>query len=476
MNLSPMCVLSPEDIAAIHEATVDILASCGVRVQSSRMLQLLADRGLEVDTQSGIVRFPRGSVEDAIASTPRSFEVFGRDGEPAFVLGDGTPRVAAGHNAIFWVDSETGQTRPSTVRDVEQFAHLCELLDNIDMIGIPVMPQDVPLPAATLLYGVRACIQHSRKPIYYSTDRPEVNRAIIRMLQRAFRGDLARQVYAITQVSPTSPLWWEEGVLEQIIETVETGVPIAILPEPNAGVSAPFTLAGLLTVNNAECLSGMAMIQLLKPGAKALYANSWTTTDMRSGAALVGSCETTVCRIAGAQLARFYNLPCHTTAPNSDNHAHDEQNAWEKTLSQFCAIAVGNDLIVNCGMFATGMTCSHEQLLMDDEISAMARRIAAGVRVNADTIGADLIKSVGPAGTGYITSDHTMRWLRSDEYLTPRLAVRGSRAIWESAGAKDTYQIARDEVARLLQEPAAPMDSARLEAVSQVVDEFVRGA
>jgi len=190
----------------------------------------------------------------------------------------------------------------------------------------------------------------------------------------------------------------------------------------------------------------------------------------------VGSCETTVCRIAGAQLARFYNLPCHTTAPNSDNHAHDEQNAWEKTLSQFCAIAAGNDLIVNCGMFATGMTCSHEQLLMDDEISAMARRIAAGVRVNADTIAADLIKSVGPAGTGYITSDHTMRWLRSDEYLTPRLAVRGSRAIWESAGAKDTYQIARDEVARLLQEPAAPMDSARLEAVSQVVDEFVRGA
>ncbi len=474
MRLALLSVLSDGDIAAIHEATMDILQTAGVRVQHARMLQLLAEKGLDVDAGAGIVRFPRGSIEDAIASVPRSFEVFGREGEPAFVLGDGTPRVAAGHNAIFWVDSETGETRPSTVRDVEQFAHLCELLENIDMIGIPVMPQDVPLPRATLLYGVRACIRSSRKPIYYSTDRPEVNRAIIRMLREAFAGDLSRQVYGITQVSPTSPLWWEDGVLEQILETVETGVPIAILPEPNAGVSAPFTLAGLLTVNNAECLSGIAMIQLLKPGAKALYANSWTTTDMRTGAALVGSCETTVCRIAGAQLARFYNLLCHTTAPNSDNHAHDEQNAWEKTLSQFCSIAAGNDLIVNCGMFATGMTCSHEQLLMDDEITAMARRIAAGVRVSDDTIAADLIRSVGPAGTGYITSEHTMEWLRSDEYIIPRLAVRGSRAVWEAAGAKDTCQLARAEVARLLQEPGAPLEGGRLQAVDGVVEAFCR--
>ncbi len=180
------------------------------------------------------------------------------------------------------------------------------------------------------------------------------------------------------------------------MDTVETGVPLAILPEPNAGVSAPYTLAGLLTVNNAECLSGLVMIQLLRPGARVLYANSWTTTDMRTGAALVGSTETSICRIAGAQLARFYNVPSHTTAPNSDNHAHDEQNAWEKTFSTFCSAAAGNDLIVNCGMFATGMTCSHEQLIMDEEIAAMSKRIVAGIRVTDETIAGDLIKEIGP--------------------------------------------------------------------------------
>ena len=38
-------------------------------------------------------------------------------------------------------------------------------------------------------------------------------------------------------------------------------------------MSCPYTLAGLLTVNNVECLSGLVMIQLLKPGARVLYAN-----------------------------------------------------------------------------------------------------------------------------------------------------------------------------------------------------------
>jgi trimethylamine--corrinoid protein Co-methyltransferase len=314
------------------------------------------------------------------------------------------------------------------------------------MIGIPVMPQDVPDPKATLLYGVRACIENSTKPIYFSTDNLKINRACIEMLRAAFEGNFQEQIYGINQLSPTSPLFWEEGALEAVMDTVDAGVPMAVLPEPNAGMSAPYTLAGLLTMNNAECLSGLAITQLLNPGHKVIYANSWTATDMSSAAALVGSTETTICRIAAAQLAHFYNVPSHTTAPNSDNHAHDEQNAWEKTFSMFSAVGAGHDLIVNCGMFATGMTCSNEQLLMDEEISAMCRRIAAGVSVNKDTIAADLIKQIGPQGGTYLITEHTMKWLYSDEYIKPRLSVRGAYALWEQKGAKDTYQLAREKI------------------------------
>lgn len=470
MNLSTLTVLSDQEISQIHEATVDILGTTGVRIESPAMLDALQDKGVDVDRKDARVRFSQSCIEDALAHIPPTFTVHNRAGTEAFVLGDGTPKIAAGHNAVFWLDYETQQTRPSTIADVERFARICENLESIDMIGIPVMPQDVPNPSASLLYGVQACVENSKKPIFFSTDNPRINRTIIDMLKAAYEGDFDKQVYGITQLSPTSPLYWETSVCEAILDTLKTNVPLAILPEPNAGISAPYTLAGLLTVNNAECLSGLVMIQLLKLGAKVMYANSWTTTDMRTGSALVGSTETTLCRIAAAQMARFYRVPSHTTAPNSDNHAHDEQNAWEKTFSMFCSVAAGHDLIVNCGMFATGMTCSHEQLVMDEEISAMSRRIAAGMRVNDGTIAADVIQQVGPRGD-YMTEEHTLHWLRSDEYLTPRVSVRGPFASWQAAGGKDTYQLAHDKAVSL-DTTNASLSKERSESISSYVRNF----
>lgn len=472
MKLSALQVLSEAEIKQIHESTIHILGNCGVRIHSPRMLEFLKSKGLVVDSDSGIVRFSRSSIEDALASAPPTFDVFNRDGEFAFTMGDGVPKVAAGHNAVFWLDSDTGETRTSKVADVELFARICEQLSNIDVMGIPVMPQDMPDANSSLLHAVRACIENTRKPIYFSTDRADIARDCIKLLRAGFAGDLASQVYGICQLSPTSPLYWEETVLNAIMDTVETGVPLVILPEPIAGLSAPYTLAGLLTMDNAECISGLAMIQMLRPGAKVMYANSWTTTDMRTGSALVGSAETTLCRIGAAQMAKFYKVPSHTTAPNSDNHAHDEQNAWEKTLSQFCSIGAGHDLIVNCGMFATGMTCSHEQLIMDEEISAMSRRIARGIAVTEDTIAQDLIEEIGPQGESYMTTEHTMTRLRSDEYHVPNVAVRGPHASWQMAGAKDTAQIAREKARAYAANAVPQLDPGRKAAMDEIVRSF----
>ena len=202
-----------------------------------------------------------------------------------------------------------------------------------------------------------------------------------------------------------------------------------------------------------------------------MYANSWTTTDMRTGAALVGSIETSICRIAGAQLAKFYGVPSHTTAPNSDNHAHDEQNAWEKTFSTFAAVAAGNDLIVNCGMLATGMTCSHEQLIMDEEISAMAKRISAGINVNKETIACELIKQIGHEAN-YLTSEHTLSRLRSNEYLIPRVSIRGPRASWEAEGKKDTYMLAKEKIKEYSKSDSSVLELERAARLAEIISGF----
>ena len=59
------------------------------------------------------------------------------------------------------------------------------------------------------------------------------------MLAAVFPGNLEDQPYGISQLSPTSPMFWEGPVLDALRETVERNVPLAILPEPNAGVQRP---------------------------------------------------------------------------------------------------------------------------------------------------------------------------------------------------------------------------------------------
>jgi len=473
MKLKTMSVLSESEILMIHNTSIDILKNTGVKVLSSRVLNMLKEKGLDVSEEDRIVKFTQTSIEEALASIPDRFDIFARDGSYAFTIGDGTPRIAAGHNAVFWVDLETGETRPSRVEDVEMFAHLCEYLPDIDMIGIPVMPQDVPIPSTSLLYGVKATIENSKKPIFFSTDRTSINQACIDLLKTAFEGDMKTRPYGISQLSPTSPLFWESSTIDALVDSIFQGVPVVILPEPNAGISAPYTLAGLLTVHNVECLSGIIITQMLCPGAPVMYGSSWTTTDMRNGAALVGSVETSLCRIAGAQIARFYKIPYHTTAPNSDNHTYDEQNGWEKMLSLLCAASSGADLIVNCGMFATGMTCSYEQLVIDAEMAAIVRRMLAGITVNEDTIAEETIKEIGPQGGTYLTAEHTLKWLHSDEHLSTHLSVRGPFSLWESQGAKNTEKMAKDIVKAINTKPVNSVTPNIKEEMEQIIINFI---
>ena len=89
------------------------------------MLAFLKEKGIDVDEDTGTVRFTHQQIEAALSTIPERFDVFSRDGEFAFTLGDGSAKVAAGHNAVFWLDSDTGETRNSTVADVEKIrSHL----------------------------------------------------------------------------------------------------------------------------------------------------------------------------------------------------------------------------------------------------------------------------------------------------------------------------------------------------------------
>ncbi|MCC8167511.1 MAG: trimethylamine methyltransferase family protein [Planctomycetes bacterium] len=143
MNLQTMSVLSDADIDKIHAASLEILGKTGIRVEHPEALEMLRANGADVDAASETAKLPPELVEKCLASVPATFDLYDRNGENPLTIGSGVPHLAAGHNAVFVIDADTTERRTATVRDVEDFAAIADALSDIDIVGVPVTPQDV---------------------------------------------------------------------------------------------------------------------------------------------------------------------------------------------------------------------------------------------------------------------------------------------------------------------------------------------
>ena len=474
MKLSSWKVLTEDELINIHEASLDILSRVGVVIHSDRVLNFLKDKGLKVDLDLQRVWFSSDVIKEALSYLPSKIPLFKRDAEIAFVLGEERGLVASGHNAIYLLDPLTDGRRKVSKKDVGDFARLSHALENIDIVGVQAMPQDV-LPKSSLLHALDALFNNTTKHVYFSPEDPETTRCIFRMAEAILQGKKLEKFPILTcQLSPTSPLTWEKGAVEALMLTAEAGVPCCLLPEPYAGVTAPLTLAAVLVVNSAEFLSGVVISQLVKKGAPVIYGSAWTTFDMREGNVSIGSPETSLLRIAGAQLARFYHVPSHTIGLDSDSHHLDEQNAWEKILTLLSALSSGVNLVVNAGMFATGLTVSLEQLVIDDELTGMLRRFLEGIRVSSETIATDVIAQVGPGGD-FLCQPHTLKYLRGREHWQPSLSNRKRYESWQREGGLSLVERAREKVNEILEGPQPPaLDEKVKKKLTSIIEEFER--
>lgn len=148
----------------------------------------------------------------------------------------------------------------------------------------------------------------------------------------------------------------------------------------------------------------------------------------------------------------------------------DAQSGHEKTMTAMLPALTGSNIIYGMGMLEMGITMSYEQLLIDQEIVKMIRRILQGIAVNKDTIALDVIKQVGPAGN-YLAQKHTRKYMRS-ELSTTNLINRKMRETWEREGAKDMMERAREQAIEILENyKPTPLPEAVAKRIHEIVEE-----
>ena len=125
-------LLSPEVIGRILREAFELLMDPGVRVGSAPVVELLRSAGVEVAAgvadNDGVARIPERLVQQCLASAPRDFYLYNRQGEKAVHYGGDDVHFDPGSCCVQMLDPETLEARPSETRDLVRIVQVTETL------------------------------------------------------------------------------------------------------------------------------------------------------------------------------------------------------------------------------------------------------------------------------------------------------------------------------------------------------------
>jgi trimethylamine--corrinoid protein Co-methyltransferase len=469
-HLAPTEPLSADQIEQIHHSSLRVLEEIGIEFLHEEARAILKAAGAEPVPGSSLVRLDRGLVLERIAQAPAEVTLHARNPAHNLRIGGNTVNFATVGSAPNAHDRQGGR-RPGCHADFMNFVRLGQALNCIHLIGgYPVEPIDLP-PATRHLDCLAAFVTLTDKAFHaYSLGHTRITDGIeiARIARGISREQLLREPSLFTIVNSNSPLRLDGPMLEGIMAMARAGQLMVLTPFTLAGAMAPATVAGALTLQNAEALAGIAFAQMVRPGAPCAYGGFTSNVDMKSGAPAFGTPEYVQATLAGGQLARRYRLPYRSSNANAANTL-DAQAAYESMMSLQAAVMSHANIVLHAaGWMEGGLVASFEKMILDAELIQMLAQTVQPIRVDEDTIGLDAIREVGPGGH-FFGSSHTLARYETAFYPPIVSDWRNSRQ-WAEAGEPTAYDRCEKLVAEVLGgfEPP-PLDPGIAEELAEFV-------
>jgi len=464
-------LLTEEQIPRIHQASLEILATVGIRVNHPDGIQVLKDAGCDVKEDNRVL-IPAGLVEKSIASAPSGITLYDRNGKPAMRLEGHNSYFGLGTDLLKTYDLETDELRPSRLQDVVNAARVVDACQEVDFVASYALPQDVPTNTM-YIESFRALVKNTTKPIFFTAaGRDDLD--IIFAMAAAVRGGraaLAEGPFLIHYAETQSPLTHSRSGVEKLFLCADNRLPVNYTQGMLAGASGPITLAGAIAVANAEALSGVVLHQARAAGAPIVSGLTVVPLDMRTAIFSYGAPEYRLTDAAYTDLYHYYGLPQWGTAGCSDSCVLDEQAASEAAITILMSAMSGANLIHDIGYLGQGLIGNPAAIVMCNEVISYVRRLRRGFDIDEDTLPMELIRQIGPGGS-YLAEEHTARHHRQ-EFWRPHAFNRHSPDNWLTRGGKSYGELITQTTRRIL---ATRTPEPLLPAVSQALDEIVSEA
>jgi trimethylamine--corrinoid protein Co-methyltransferase len=454
-------LLGDELVKQILDEAFQLLITPGIKVQSPTARQLLEDAGALVDQEAEVAHIPEKLVYQALETVPHQFFLYDRDGDPKVNYGANAVHFDPGSSGVHILDSDTSEHRPSYTGDLVKIVKLTEMISQYDAQSTAVICNEIPKSISDL-YRLYLVLLYSCKPIITGAFAIPTLQVMLDMLAifAGSRKALAEKPQAVFDVCPSPPLIWSNFGAQNLIDLAHAGVPAQMVSMPLAGATAPVTLVGAVVQHAAECLSGITIHQLAKPGAPIVWGGAPAIFDMRKGTTPMGAVETAMIDASYTQLGKFLGLPTHSYLCASDAKVIDAQAGLESGIGAIIGALAGINMISGAGMLDFLACFSFEKLVIDAEIVAMAKRLLSGMRTPTETLATFMFEGINFKGD-FLKQKSTRELFSKEQNLPSKVIDRDSIRGWHQEGSLDTLARAKIQVNQLLSQynvPSLPQD------------------
>ena len=440
-------VLSATLIDDILDEAKRIMAETGMEIRGANLRQRLLDHGLKTDSSGKRVLFSPDVVDAAIASAPKSFTLYDRDGEPHAEIGGNNVHYVPGSSGLKIQDHRTGETRLANSTDFIEYARLCDGLEHIAYLATAFSTNKDIESQVSDAWRLYMSLITSRKPVVTGAFSEHGVPRMIQM-QTMFRRDLAELVdkpMCIFTITATGNFRYGEDSCQNLLDCVEAGVPVEIVPVTLMGLIAPVTLVGALVFHCVDVLTGLTMAQIVRPGTPVIFGGAPATFHMKAASSPMAAIEAQHLNVAYVAIAKSLGLPTQAYMALSDGKFLDAQGGGETFSSALLAALAGINSVSGPGMLDFVLTFSLPKLVFDNEVCGQCLHFVRDLHPIDDLPTGHLVEQLMQEDH-LITAGHTLEHWPEELYLTDPVIDRANRETWEETGSKTLWDRACEQV------------------------------
>ena len=460
-------ILSQDALATLDKGWRRIVSEIGVQFAKPEAVDILKAHGQKVDGET--VFLDPEFILEQVSKAPAEFDMQARNHDHDVHIGGDAMVFSSVYGPPFFRRGD--ERRDGTLADFEDFAKLAQSFSVMDSVGgVVVEPNDAPLDSRHLDMVYRA-LTLTDKIIMGNVVSAERAQDTLTMGEMVFgsRESIEEKPFCISLVNCNSPLRWDDRMLDSLFVYAAANQPVIVTPFLLMGAMSPVTIPAALAQQMAEALSGIALTQLVRPGAPVVFGSFLSNIDMQSGSPQFGTPESGIGLLATGQIARHFNLPFRGGGGLNSSQLPDAQAGYEALMTLMPTFLAGTNFVMHAaGWLEGGLVSSIEKYVIDVQLLEMLEHEFTPLEIDEGSMAFDAHQEIGHGGH-FLGAMHTMERFR-DCFYRPFLSSSDNFERWTRNGSKDTATRAGEIAAEKL---AAYEEPAMDEALKQELQAFV---